>query len=269
MVSAMSDAYFTTPDGIWFQPTGHARGPWDPSACHAGPPTALMVRAVEALAPGQRLSRINVELMRPIPMAGFRVQGVVRRPGRSVTFTEAEIFDEDHIYARAFAMHIRTLDLLETQTAAVASPRFEEAVVGDFPIKPIAPYLDAFTSSVDVLYDPANGRGGGGPTTMWMRTKVPILADEEPSPFQSICPLADCGNGISYNEYLDKTLFVNPDLSLSLHRDPVGDWLCSRSVSHWQPDGTGMSDSELFDRDGPVGRAVQNLLLAPAPGSDG
>ena len=260
----MSDAFFTTDDGIWFTPTGYTRGSWDPNACHAGPPTSLMVRAVENLAPGQRLVRIGVELMRPIPMAGFRVQGEVRRPGRSVTFTEAEIFDEDHIYARAFGMHIRTLDELTITTADVSSPRFEDSVAGDFPIEPIAHDLQAFPTSIDVRYDPAAGGGMGGPTTIWVRNKVPILADEAPTPFQKISPLADCGNGISYNEPLEKMAFVNPDLHLSLHREPVGDWFCSKAVSHWQADGIGVADAELFDADGPVGRAVQGLLLVPA-----
>lgn len=259
----MADAYFTTGDGTSFQPTGHSRGPWDPLACHAGPPTALLVRAIEGLAPGQRLVRIGVELLRPIPMAGFRVQGEVRRPGRSVTFTEAEIFDEDHIYAFAFGMHIRTLDHFAAVTPTVDSPRFEDSVAADFPIRPVAHDLAGFTDSVEVRYDPDGGSGKGGPTTMWMRTRVPILADEEPSPFQKMCPLADCGNGISYNEYIDRAIFVNPDLNLSLHREPAGDWFCSRAVSHWHEDGIGIADAELFDVEGPVGRAVQNLLLAP------
>ncbi len=263
----MVDAYFTTPDGLTFVPTGYARGPWDPNACHAGPPAALMARAVEGLAPGQRLMRLTVELVRPIPVAGFRVQGEVRRLGRSVSFTEAEIFDADHIYARAYGMHIRQLEGFDVATADVDSPQLSNAVSADFPIEPVAHDLLAFPSSIEVMYDQDGGVGGGGPTTLWMRTKVPILADEEASPFQMICPLADCGNGISYNEYLDRVLFVNPDLTISLHRDPVGEWFCSKAVSHWQSDGTGTADAELFDVDGPVGRAVQNLLLAPAADS--
>ena len=99
---------------------------------------------------------------------------------------------------------------------------------------------------------------------MWMRTAVPILVDEEPSPFQKICPLADSGNGISYNDYLDRIHFLNTDLTVSVHREPVGDWFCSRAISHWQADGTGVADAELFDRAGPVGRALQHVLLMPA-----
>ncbi|MCP4968071.1 MAG: thioesterase family protein [bacterium] len=259
----MSDSYFTTGDNVWFEPTAHSRGPWNENACHGGPPTALLVRAMEGLAPGQRLARICVELMRPIPMVGFRVQSEVRRPGRSVTYTEAEIFDEERIYVRAFGMHVRQLDGLDVATAEVISPNFAESMQSNFPIKQGAHDLQGFVHSVEARYDPESSMGEGGPTTMWMRTKVPILPDEEPSPFQKISPLADCGNGISYNAPIGEMMFVNPDLSVSLHREPEGDWFCSQSVSHWQENGTGMADAELFDEWGPVGRAVQNLLLAP------
>ena len=102
---------------------------------------------------------------------------------------------------------------------------------------------------------------------MWLRSTVPILADEEPSPFQRISPLADCGNGVSYNEYLDRVAFLNVDLTIALHRDPVGEWHAARAVSHWQSDGTGLSDAELFDTEGVVGRALQTLLLNPVASS--
>jgi hypothetical protein len=209
---------------------------------------------------------MSVEVMRPIPMAGFRVQAEVRRPGRSVTLTEAEIFDDDKVYVRAYGMHMRQLTDFECSTAPFDAPIFAAAVPGRFPIREMRHDDVAFPSSLDVRYDPEGSMGDGGPTTMWMRTKVPMLADEEPSPFQRICPLADSGNGISYNDYLDRVLFLNPDLTVTLARDPVGEWFCTRAVSHWHPDGTGLADAELFDIQGPVGRALQSVLLMPADG---
>lgn len=260
----MTDAFFTTPDGSWFQPTDWTRGPWDVDACHAGPPTALLVRAMEQLAPSQRLARILVEIMRPIPMSGFRVQAEVRRPGRSVTLTEAEVFDEERVLVRAFGMHLRRLDEFPVATAPFVLPDLASAVPGPFPIQATTHGEKAFNTSVEVRYEPGSSRGDGGPTRMWMRSLVPILADEEPSGFQRICPLADSGNGISWNEYLDRVLFLNPDLVLSFVREPEGEWFFTDSRSHWQPDGTGVADSELFDERGPVGRATQTLLLDPA-----
>lgn len=258
----MTTAYFTTRNGSWFSPSEHARGPWDINSCHAGPPVALMVRAVESLVPNQQLTRLTVELIRPIPMSGFRVQSEIRRPGRSVTHTEAEIFDEDRIYARAYGMHIRVLSDLEVATAEISTPALSNTVPGPFSVSTDLHDEAWFASSVECRYERGSRIAGGGPTTLWLRTLYPIVEDEEPSPFQRIAPLADCGNGISRNGDVGSISFVNPDLTLSLHREPLGDWFASRSVSHWQPSGIGFADSELFDVDGPVGRASQSLILS-------
>jgi Acyl-CoA thioesterase C-terminal domain/Acyl-CoA thioesterase N-terminal domain len=260
----MIDAYLETEDGAWFVPTEYARGPWLPDACHAGPPAALLARAMEHTVAEQRLARITVELMRPIPMRGFRVRASIAKRGRSVSSSEAELYDDAGIYARASGLHLRTLGELEVTTAAVASPDFSASVEGPFPVPTTAHGLTGFNASVECRYDPSAVGGRGGPTTMWMRTKVPLLADEEPSPFQRICPLADCLNGISYNGWLDEVWFMNADLTLSLHRDPVGEWFCAQAISHWEPTGVGLADGALFDVEGPVGRATQSLLLSPA-----
>lgn len=258
----VATSYFETTDGEWFRPTDHCRGPWDAHACHAGPPLGLMVRAMEQLGVPQRLARFTADLVRPIPMAGFGVRAEVLRAGRSVTATEAEIVADDRVVARAHALHLRTREV-EVSTAPVQAPDLADAVAGPFPITETRHGLPAFPGSLEVRYDPEGSHGEGGPTTIWLKA-LPLLPDEDPSGFQRICPLADSGNGISYNDYLDRVLFVNPDLTLALHREPVGAWFCSRVRSHWESDGVGLADAELFDTTGHVGRAVQMLLLDPA-----
>ena len=83
------------------------------------------------------------------------------------------------------------------------------------------------------------------------------------TPFQRISPLADCGNAFGRNAEPYEVQFVNTDLLIALHRDPVGEWMGSRSTSAWQPTGNGLADALLFDDEGPVGRALQTLLLRP------
>lgn len=258
----MSESYFTTADGVWFQPTPHARGPWDVNACHGGPPSALIVRAVEQLVPEKRLARLSVDIERPIPMAGFRVEAQLVRSGRAASRVTARLLDDDRVYARASSLLLRTTDDFEGASAPVDPPSFAQSVPGPFPIEDTVHGEEAFPNSLEVRYDPGSGVGGGGPTTMWMRT-VAILAGEEASGVQRMCPLADSGNGISYNAYVDEMLFINADLQLSLVRDPVGEWFCSRATSHWAADGTGLSVSVLFDISRHVGLATQSLLLSP------
>jgi hypothetical protein len=263
----VTDAFFAVElaadDGEWFVPTDNARGPWDPEACHGGPPTGLLARALERSIPDLRLARLTVDLVRPVPMAGFAIQSEVVKAGRATGTSRAMIVDaHGAVRAVATGMHVKTSpvalfpDVLDN--SGVETPRLADAEPGAFPISRLRHDRPSFSQAVTQCYP-----RGQGATTVWMRT-IPLLPDEEPTPFQRICPLADCGNAFSRHADPGEVQFINTDLTIALHRDPVGTWLGSRAVSHWQPSGVGLADAVLFDDDGPVGRALQTLLLRPA-----
>jgi len=262
----MSDAYFTQTDEGRFVGTDFARGPWSVDACHGGPPAGLLARAVEGLFPEHRLVRLTVDLDRPIPIAGFHVEAEIVKAGRSVGASAARIVGDDgQVCARAAGLHLAAAAVGEPlPTVDLTTPDLSAAQPGDFPVRRTTHGLTAFAASTEVRYPPGQD-GEPGPTTMWMRT-VPLLAGETPSPFQRICPLADCGNALSRNADLREVSFVNPDLTILLHREPDGEWLGSQASSHWQSDCIGLADALLFDHRGPVGRACQTLLLRPAGG---
>ena len=166
--------------------------------------------------PDQRLVRLTVDLTRPIPFAGFRVEGVIVRAGRTVSTTALTLVDrKGKAIVTARALHVREQSSVDLPTTPWNPPELAKSGAGLFPIRESRHPLPNFTGDgVAVRYPPGNGIGGG-PTTAWMRT-VPLLGDENPSPFQRICPLADCGNAFSRNgEPWDYT-FVNPDLTIVL-----------------------------------------------------
>ncbi len=272
MSEPVTDSYFTidrSSGDEWIVPTDLARGPWDYDSCHGGPPTAMLARAMERAVPGQRLCRISVELGRPVPMAGFRIETEVVRAGRASAQTSAALIDgAGKVRVTAIGMHIATVEapLFEgtLDNSGQRLPRVDETAPGAFPMRKATTQWPGFRQSVEVRYPPGEGDGDPGPTTVYMRT-VPPLADEEPSPFQRICPLADCGNAFSRQADPEVFQFINTDLVIALHRDPVGEWMGSRSASQWQPNGIGLADALLFDDHGPVGRALQTLLLRRAP----
>lgn len=244
-----------------FRPTGICRGPWNLDHCHAGPPTALLARAVEQLLPAQRLVRLTVELTRPVPMAGFTIEANTTRSGRTVSTATARIVDLDgRQIAVANSSHLTPQPTDEHMpTATIATPDPAESNSGDFPLASTRHGAVGFTDGTTISYPSGEDRMPG-PTTLWMTT-APIVEGELPTPFQRICPLADCGNAVSRNAEPDQFGFVNTDLTIYLHREPIGDMLGTRAVSHWNSDGVGMSDALLFDGTGPVGRAVQTLLV--------
>ncbi len=254
------DAYFTVSHDGTFHPSAYTRGPWDADACHAGPPTGLMARASELLVGDKPLIRLLVEITRPIPMSGFRIGATISRTGRTVTTTSIELHDDDRSYAIARGLHLAEADIGPVPSHHVEFTGPADAVPGPFPISPTHG-LASFADSLNVRYVPGLSYGAGGETFMWAEAKVPLLADEEPSPFQMLCPLADCGNGISYHASTDDMAFVNADLVVSLHRPPHGSWIGSHAVSFWEPNGIGRADAELFDDTGSVGRAMQSVVL--------
>lgn len=253
-------------DVEWFTPTELARGPWDPDACHAGPPTAMMVRCLEQALPAIGLVRVTVDLVKPVPVAGFFIQAEVTRAGRAVGGTTARLVDADGIVrATATGIHIAAVDApvfaRPLDNSGVSWPRLADSVPGEFPLgKPIHG-MTGFRDGVSMRY-PVGQDNGPGATTLWMST-VGLLPDEEPSPFQRICPLSDCGNAFSRHLDPESVGFINPDLTIALHRAPEGEWLGMRSVSQWQPTGVGLAQSSLFDEHGPVGTALQTMLLRP------
>jgi len=271
----VTDAFFTierTAGGgaggsEWIVPTDLARGPWDPGACHGGPPTAMLARALERALPHLRLARISVDLGRPVPMAGFRVETEIVRAGRATGNTRAVLVDGDgNQRAAATGMHVAVASQPVFESAldnsGVALPTSAETEPGEFPMGPAVHDRIGFIQAVEVRY-PRGEDNGPGATTLMMST-VPIVAGEEPTPFQRICPLADCGNALSRHAEPSEVQFLNTDLVIALHRDPVGAWLGTRVVSQWQPTGVGLADALLFDDHGSVGRALQTMLLRPA-----
>src|SRR4051794_23849901 len=71
------------PDDDNFHPTGLTRGRWDAGFQHAGPPAALLARAVERVAdilPGE-VGRLGFDILRPVPLAPHRIATRTLRPG--------------------------------------------------------------------------------------------------------------------------------------------------------------------------------------------
>lgn len=256
-------AYFTRAGDGAFLANDPARGPWSEHHCHAGPVAGLIVRAAEALAGADRmLTRLSVDFLRPLPVAGLRIAAEATRATRTLATTRVQVFDLDGgLCATATGMHLTRQEYSGLPTAPVVPLDIAAARAGRFFVGNGLHGKPSFGQFTETAFPPGE-TGDPGPTTMWMRTP-PLLAGETPSPVQSLCALADCGNAISRNAGLDAVGFMNTDLTLQVHREPVSDWLASQAVSHWHDCGIGMSHATLHDIRGPVAVALQTLVLRP------
>ena len=260
----MSSALYV-PEGGQFVSTELTRGPWDPGAQHAGPPAALIARAIERCpspaggGPWQ-VGRITYEILRPVPIGTLEVSAEVVRPGRSVELLSASLGDEtgELIRASAWRLAKRTVEI----EAGPAPP--PEPVPGPETAqrKPFfdTDYEHGYHTAMEYRFV-SGGFRELGPATVWMRMRTPLVEGEEPTPLQRVLVAADSGNGVSATLDWSSYLFINVDLTVHLHRVPAGEWVCLDAVTIPEPTGIGLADTVLRDERGPIGRALQTLLV--------
>lgn len=249
--------------------TDTARGPWDPNGAHGGVGAAVLARAFERLLPDKRLCRMTVDLVRPTPMGGLHTETRVTKNGRSVaTATGCLLDDQGDIRLTATALYQVGAAMTNVPTASFAPPSDPNSDANAaFPIRRIVGHeLSNISEAMTVRYPPGQD-GSPGPTTVWITT-LDLIEGEATSPWQRAAIVGDCPNGFGRNAEPWDISFVNPDLTIHLHRDPVGPWIGLQIVSRWEPTGHGIAEALMFDTEGAVGRVVQTLLLRPTVDSE-
>ena len=261
----MDDCFFEPLDdsGERFRATVHTTGPWDFRYQHGGPPSALLGRALERCAPREdtMVARVTVELLGPVPVGELGLQVRVARPGRSVELVEASLSAGGRDVARASAWRV-----LRTSAEPVPDRRPRPAPLpeqGQPP--PKGSWIGGYLDAVEWRGVQGPGFGEPGPSAAWTRLRHPLVAGEETSPLQRVLAVADSGNGLSGELDLTAWHFINPELTVHVHREAVGEWVCLDATTTISPGGVGLATSVLSDRDGPVGVGAQALLVAPRP----
>ncbi|MGW7063867.1 acyl-CoA thioesterase domain-containing protein [Streptomyces sp. NPDC054904] len=92
-----ADGFYERVDAGRFRAGEATRGPWDVGSQHAGPPAALLGRAVEERPGGRtdmRIARITYEILRPVPIGGLEITTSVLRSGRGTEVVEAALVPE-------------------------------------------------------------------------------------------------------------------------------------------------------------------------------
>ncbi|MEM9200966.1 MAG: thioesterase family protein [Actinomycetota bacterium] len=249
-------------------PTALCTGPWDPHAMHGGPPAVLCGRFLADHGEGQdgfHLARLSVELVRPIPLAPLTIDVVETRPGKRIQLLDATVRTDDGVevvYARGMRIRrgengLDEADLLLPGPLDVPGPDASTPYDHGFARAPGGFYMDAFEIRT------VDGRSFGqfGASACWFRLRASTFDGEAIGALDRALSVADFGNGISNIVGVETHLYINPDLTVNLHRLPVDEWLVSDAVTHLRADGYGTATARLADRHGEVGIANQSLMV--------
>ncbi len=259
-VLAMPEAIFVRA-GERYEATELARGPWDPSAQHGGAPAALLMRAFEQLGDGGglALARVTYEFLRPVPLTPLSVSVKVVRGGKRAALLEGSLLGEsgtELVHARA--LRVRRAESGAEPAGDAAPPAPGAGRSANFPAAAARPMFA--TDAMDIRFTSGHF-AKPGPAAAWFRLRVPLVAGEESSALQRLAAAADFGNGISSIVSWEDHLFINPDLTLYVEREPAGEWIHLDARTSILPEGIGLAMGTLRDDRGPVGHAAQALVV--------
>lgn len=269
----MSDSYYelidpADPLGERFRATDMVRSTWSSHIQHGGPVSALLVRAMARCErrPDTRLSRVVVDLLGGVPADGdLWVTATLERGGKQIELVSAVLHGQGpdgapRPVARASGWRFQTLDT----AALVADP------VPPLPARErglnrnLAEKFDRnYVHSTEWLWLTKPMAPGAGES--WIRPIVDLVKGEAMTPMQRLFSIADCANGIGSRIDITRYTFLNTDLTVHVHRVPVGEWVGIRSETRYGPDGVATTVGTLFDDDGAVGVIQQAVLVRPRP----
>jgi acyl-coenzyme A thioesterase PaaI-like protein len=251
--------------GDTYTATELALGPWAPGALHGGAPAALIAHALSATAAGRdgdsplRLARVTYEFVRPVPMGPLSVRVEQVRPGRRMTLLDAFLTDPDGTeVTRARGLLLRPAEI---EAGAVEPPPFPGPEAGEANDWSEERPMFA-THAMEIRFVQGRFRAPG-PSTAWFRLRAPLIAGEPTFPLDRAAAAGDFGNGIASTLSWAEHVFINPDLTLYLEREPVDEWVALQSEMRVLAGSVSVAESVLWDRRGRIGRAVQSLLVGP------
>ena len=183
-----------------FRASPSTRGPWYADHQHAGPPSALICRAIERAAANDgltHLGRLTVNLFRPAPVGECRVEVATEYVGRNAGHYSGRLTAQGKEIARFTALMQREDDLPipdgtpEHPSPSALKPPNQCPVVR-------MPFAGATLGYGDLVQNRiAEGQFFNGPCAAWFRMNHPLVKGEAPTPYQRVAVAADSGNGIS------------------------------------------------------------------------
>jgi acyl-Coa thioesterase superfamily protein/acyl-CoA thioesterase superfamily protein len=239
---------------------------WQPSALAAGPfaglqggaIASLLTAEVEALAEERKWGTAvsaTAWFLRPTPMTSLRSRLVVLTEGGRVSVVDNSLWPNGEEQPCA------TVRVTLSRERAIEMPR------------PLDAHHEVLDPTRFPVRTPQAGHGRpwfmdamearAGDDVAWFRLNHPVI--DGAGPLSSVLGPADWTHGIT-RPFQNVVADPNPNLTVQLFRQPVGEWLGIRAQTRWQPaTGLGLGSGTLLDVRGEIGRVSMSVVLVPFP----
>ena len=236
-------------DGQHYKATQACRGPWDPKSLHGAVIVALLAFEIEQqyLTEDYLPARLTVDMHRLPDFSPIQVKTHLVRDGYRIKVVDAEFFSSDISMARATCQLLRKTE--NSPSKVWSPPNWTVPLPDDITIPPDVPkYSGGSRRHVPI----SGSMGSYGQKQIWMSEQRNLVNEDDLTPWLHVALLADFANPFANSG--DGSLgYINSDVTLYLHRLPVGEWLGMEVVNHQATDGVAIAECCVYDLEGAIG----------------
>jgi hypothetical protein len=251
----MANEPFFRRDGDKFIPTSVGIGPWTGTSLHGRLIVGLLGAEIERQyrTPDYMPSRLTVDMYRLPDLSPVEVVTRVVKDGYRIKVVDAEFISGGQSAGRATCQLLRRT---ENPPGKVWTPE-----AWDVPKPADTPATGA--GAMSGMWEIRPIAGGfaqpGMPRRAWMADIRDLVEGEPFTPFARVATGADFVSPFA-NSGDEGLGYINSDVTVYLHREPVSDWVGYDVVHHGATDGVAVAECRLYDEAGAIGMASCTAL---------
>ena len=249
-----NEPFFRKQNGL-FQPTRAGVGPWNSDSLHGRLIVGLLGAEIERLhgSADYMPARLTVDMYRLPDLSPVEVVTRVVKDGYRIKVIDAEFISGGQAAGRWRGQLLRRTEDPPGKVwtrpgwdapapAGIEAPAANVAMGGMWKIRPIS-----------------GGFGTPGPRKVWMAEVRDLVEGEPWTPFARVAVAADIASPFANSG--DQGLgYINTDVTLYLHREPVTEWVGFEVFNHGATAGEAIGECIVHDEQGPIGSASCTAL---------
>lgn len=239
-----------------FLPTRAGVGPWDPNSLHGRLIVGLLGYEIERLhgSADYTPARLTVDMYRLPDLSPVEVTTRVVRDGYRIKVIDAEFISAGVSCGRATCQLLRRTE--NPPGNVWRRPAWDAPSPADIP----EPEDRRGGMGGMWTVRPISGAFGSlGERKLWMSEVRELVDGQSWTPFSRVAVAADFAS--PFANAGDAGLgYINSDVTLYLHREPVSEWVGFEVINHGATAGVAIGECIVHDEDGPIGSASCTAL---------